>query len=116
MDIARSTRERPQGARGIREHVVEIICENLDALDRGRPSARMRILLTGGAGFIGSHVAERLASRHPEYTVRARFRPRVYSSNNARTLHPSLARTTDRERLVALDRLSSWTSSTIARA
>ena len=81
-----------------------------------RPSARMRILLTGGAGFIGSHVAERLASRHPEYTVRARFRPRVRASNNARTLHPSLARTTDRERLVALDRLSSWTSSTIARA
>jgi nucleoside-diphosphate-sugar epimerase len=31
----------------------------------------MRILLTGGAGFIGSHVAERLASRHAEYTVRA---------------------------------------------
>ena len=31
---------------------------------------RMRILLTGGAGFIGSHVAERLASRHAEYTVR----------------------------------------------
>jgi nucleoside-diphosphate-sugar epimerase len=30
----------------------------------------MRILLTGGAGFIGSHVAERLASRHPEYAVR----------------------------------------------
>ena len=65
----------------------------------------MRILLTGGAGFIGSHVAERLASRHPEYTVRARFRPRVYSSNNARTLHPSLARTTDRERLVALGQI-----------
>ena len=116
MDIARSARERRRGARGIREYVVEIISEILDALDRGRPSARMRILLTGGAGFIGSHVAERLASRHPEYTVRARFRPRVYSSNNARTLHPSLARTTDRERLVALDRLSSWTSSTIARA
>ena len=74
------------------------------------------ILVIGGAGFIGSHVAERLASRHPEYTVRARFRPRVRASNNARTLHPSLARTTDRERLVALDRLSSWTSSTIARA
>jgi dTDP-glucose 4,6-dehydratase len=66
----------------------------------------MRILLTGGAGFIGSHVAERLASRHPEYTVRARFRPRVYSSNNARTLHPSLARTTRRARqIVVLDKL-----------
>ena len=114
-DLVSVVIERPRGARGIREHVVEIISENLDALDRG-PRSHMRILLTGGAGFIGSHVAERLASRHPEYTVRARFRPRVRASNNARTLHPSLARTTDRERLVALDRLSSWTSSTIARA
>ena len=28
------------------------------------------ILLTGGAGFIGSHVALRLIQRHPEYKVR----------------------------------------------
>jgi hypothetical protein len=42
------------------------------ARDDTSPVARpMRILLTGGAGFIGSHVAERLASRHAEYTVRA---------------------------------------------
>jgi hypothetical protein len=38
------------------------------------------------------------------------------ASTNARTLHPSRARTADLERLVALDRSSSWTSSTIARA
>ena len=34
--------------------------ENVHACDRGRPPALVRILLTGGASFIGSHVAERL--------------------------------------------------------
>ena len=32
-DLVSVVIERPRGARGIREHVVEIICENLDALD-----------------------------------------------------------------------------------
>lgn len=30
----------------------------------------MRILLTGGAGFIGSHVTELLERKYPSYTVR----------------------------------------------
>lgn len=39
-DLVSVVIERPRGARGIREHVVEIISENLDALDRdARPPA-----------------------------------------------------------------------------
>jgi len=30
----------------------------------------MRILLTGGAGFIGSHVVASLAEKYPDYQVR----------------------------------------------
>ena len=33
------------------------------------------ILLTGGAGFIGSHVAARIIARYPQYKVPARGRP-----------------------------------------
>ena len=35
----------------------------------------MKILLTGAAGFIGSHVAARIIARYPPYKVPARGRP-----------------------------------------
>mmetsp|Transcript_4969 Transcript_4969/g.19093 ORF Transcript_4969/g.19093 Transcript_4969/m.19093 type:complete len:167 (+) Transcript_4969:184-684(+) len=79
-DLVSVVIERPRGARGIREHVVEIISENLDALDRdARPPAC------------------------------ASFSP-VAPASSART-SPSASR-----RGIPSTRLSSWTSSTIARA
>src|SRR6478672_9108522 len=48
-----------------------------------RPSSRlprMRILVTGGAGFIGSHCAKRLAARGDEVVVLDKL---TYSGNRA---------------------------------
>jgi nucleoside-diphosphate-sugar epimerase len=39
------------------------------------------ILLTGGAGFIGSHVATLLCTRYPQYKVRA---SRLVASSSSR--------------------------------
>ena len=45
-----------------------------DSIGSFRPKS---ILLTGGAGFIGSHVAVRLTKNHPEYKVRHSVRSAV---------------------------------------
>lgn len=46
-------------------HSDHVAASNGDAPYRPR-----NILLTGGAGFIGSHVVLRLVRRYPEYKVR----------------------------------------------
>src|SRR6266540_3568931 len=40
----------------------------------------MRVLLTGGAGFIGSHVADALAERGHEVVVVDRLHPRAHAA------------------------------------
>ena len=53
------------------------------------------ILLTGGAGFIGSHVALRLIQQHPEYKVCARWRLRARAlacARRARAVDQQIAR------------------------
>ena len=46
------------------------MAEEMNGSSNGDGAYKPRnILLTGGAGFIGSHVALRLIQRHPEYKV-----------------------------------------------
>lgn len=55
--------------------------------------ADMRILLTGGAGFIGSHVTELLERKYPSYTVR-----RLNARSNASILERCFKHATDPSR------------------
>ena len=41
----------------------------------------MRVLITGGAGFIGSRLAERLAMEGAEVTAFDNFHPQVHDGN-----------------------------------
>src|SRR6266508_1927768 len=69
----------------------------------------MRILLTGGAGFIGSHVADRLVERGHEVVVVDRLHPRAHSGrpgylrSDVRYLEAGLDAATLEEALAGVD-------------
>lgn len=81
------------------------------------------IMLTGGAGFIGSHVAILLAQKYPDYKVRPNSVPQVagqschrHPSHMLLTVHGLVGAAIGSKRLIcgSLCRLSCWTSWTTA--